>query len=261
MGKNYKNNIELTTGYTLTAETPIDDRLSVASIDDLHTLVINRSAYDGIIVAVKDKGIYKYNKTSNTWIRQATVKSIEQNGQNVEVLNELLDINSVAEENIKDSAITGSKIKDGTISVNKISDSFKNMLANGRAQKFVDFTEPTETSYIDTKYNPSVGDIYLHLEDDGVFCKGIYIRTELLENRTIWSCIWSWDGSIKYLNGANIQDGTIRSSALAKESVTENALSSELKSILIKGTYGTAPMNEGDTLKAGQIYIQYDETI
>lgn len=145
MAKVYKNRIETTAGYTLNSETPLDDRLSVATLSDLDTLVFMDIAYDNMIVGVSGLGVYKYNKADNTWTRQAKVKKILRDGKYVEVLSDLLDDNAVNTLNIANNA------------------------------------------------------------------------------------------------------------------VTENKLATEFTETLLRGTAGTAPMNEGDYLKAGTIYIQYDE--
>ena len=60
MGQNYTNKIETSAGFSFKANAPIDDRLSVSSISDLTYLVDNGMAYDGMIVGVSNKGIYKY---------------------------------------------------------------------------------------------------------------------------------------------------------------------------------------------------------
>jgi len=56
----------------------------------------------------------------------------------------------------------------------------------------------------------------------------------------------------------NITALSVTTEKIADKAVTEAKLSDDLNAIIIKGSYGTASMLEGDTLASGKIYIQYD---
>ena len=58
-----------------------------------------------MIVAVTGKGIYKYNKNNNKWIRQAKVKTITRDNKSIEVLDEILDndVRNIMEEKISNT--------------------------------------------------------------------------------------------------------------------------------------------------------------
>ena len=58
---------------------------------------------------------------------------------------------------------------------------------------------------------------------------------------------------------AKIANDAVTSEKIKDGTIVESNLSSELNDIIIKGTAGTTPMSEGDTLEAGKIYIQYSE--
>ena len=120
MGQNYRNKIETSAGFSFKANAPIDDRLSVSSISDLTYLVDNGMAYDGMIVGVSNKGIYKYFASQNQWIRMAKTKSITRDGSVVEVLDEVLDNDAVITITIKDGAVTTAKLADSAITNKKI---------------------------------------------------------------------------------------------------------------------------------------------
>ena len=120
MGQNYTNKIETSAGFSFKANAPIDDRLSVSSISDLTYLVDNGMAYDGMIVGVSNKGIYKYFASQNQWIRMAKTKSITRDGSVVEVLDEVLDNDAVITITIKDGAVTTAKLADSAVTNKKI---------------------------------------------------------------------------------------------------------------------------------------------
>ena len=418
MGQNYTNKIETSAGFSFKANAPIDDRLSVSSISDLTYLVDNGMAYDGMIVGVSNKGIYKYFASQNQWIRMAKTKSITRDGSVVEVLDEILDNDAVITITIKDGAVTTAKLADSAVTNKKIgeavsiskggtgkttaeealkalngiplkeySDStmktsqeiiYKVKNSSGTVTNFpsidgICFTIPEGNNYSHLIFAVN-GKRYYHSIVNNSFTELLIGETEIsdasitsakIKNGTIVnddiadstitaaklidSIITTAkikDGNVttvkiaddavtsekikdKTIVAGNIADGTITAlqlldatitavklasnsvitekikdgnvttaklaelcvttakiadsavttaklaelcvttAKIANDAVTsekikdgtivESNLSSELNDIIIKGTAGTTPMSEGDTLEAGKIYIQYSE--
>ena len=343
MGKVYNNRIETTAGYTLNSETPLDDRLSVATLNDLTTLVSLGVAYDNMIVGVTGLGIYKYYKDGNKWIRQAKVKNITRDSKSIDVLDEVLDNDSVDTINIKDSAITKNKLNSDVIS----------SILNTKGKRYAGYEPPKYNTYCSEDDNPEVGDIYIELDKNNNSCKALWLRESYSQGYSNWKGIWK--NNISYIDTSAIFDDAITNDKLSDNSVTEskldlnllnklyneharkftgttdphsntdinkielsnvgdiyfqldskefecitiwvrqsydfayqkttwvplwkknssyidgssisdnsitvNKLNTNFAQSLIRGTAGTAPMNEGEYLEAGTIYIQYDESV
>ena len=167
---------------------------------------------------------------------------------------------------IFDKSIGTTKLLDKAITMNKLSKDVQDLLHNSLSQRFTGYTAPNNTSYIDSSYNPNVGDMYIFIDQTDEFniaCNAIYIREELTKNdsgvatNTKWRCIWS--NSEQYIPGYAINDNSVNGSKIINNTITRDKLDSNLDALLIKGTYGTSPMNEGDSLEYGHVYIQYDE--
>ena len=161
--------------------------------------------------------------------------------------------------------IHGDSISTKTINRYHLTDDLISHLSDTKIQRFTGYTEPNSLSYIDNSYNPRIGDIYIHIDQTDEYNIGfnsVYVRSALIKDstgkvtQTDWVCIWS---NSEYINGHSVYDSTISGYKLIDNTITENKLDTNLTSLLLKGTYGTDPMNEGDFLNAGQIYIQYDE--
>ena len=334
MGKKYKNNIETTSGFSYTAESPIDDRFVQSLLSDLSSLVTNKNSYDEMIVGVVSKGTYRYNKANNKWIRLANTKTITRNSASIEVLDETLDDNSVDTINIKSSAVTTSKIANKSITKDKMasnaitSDNIESPISieKGGTGKstFVEALKalngvPIE-KYIGSEINnPNVGVICMwdngateqdlsigpdacgvvitseFLDESRVFlADGHYIGRQIFitEHGDIYTRMYDTmnyssfekvliktdditDANIttaklanlvvstvkladKAVTAAKLGDSSVETAKIKDEAITENKLSDDLNSILIKGSFGTAAMQEGSSLETGKIYIQYD---
>lgn len=68
--KTFPNQIKLESGFKITGNYPIDDRLVVDDINSLEGLSKDRESYEGMIVTVKGDGTYQY--LNNKWYKLLT---------------------------------------------------------------------------------------------------------------------------------------------------------------------------------------------